>query len=134
MIRRIIPTRSASCILRSHDGQRRAGGVCNVPRSGECGSDSRRMFARPTTSRIAGYGFSDAPAWALSWNNIAHATIVDEGGECRHVRTYWATYRSIEAIESDQLGSQVRRLVVVGMPLFTDESSNDSSRNTGESL
>jgi pimeloyl-ACP methyl ester carboxylesterase len=126
MIRRIYPTRFGQLHLRSHDGK----GVPLVllhmsPRSGAMWETLQTRLARPTHApdRL-GYGFSDAPPWALSLEQYAQSTIdgLKAAGMQGPIDLLGVHTGSIEAIEiAHQLGSQVRGLVVVGMPLFTAE-------------
>src|ERR1700733_6300043 len=126
MIRRIYPTRFAQLHLRSHDGR----GVPVVllhmsPRSGAMWEAFQEKFERPTHApdRL-GYGFSDPPPWALSLEQYAQATIdgLQAAGMQGPIDLLGVHTGSIEAIEiAHQLGSQVRRVLVVGMPLFTAE-------------
>jgi pimeloyl-ACP methyl ester carboxylesterase len=126
MIRRIYPTRFGQMHLRSHDGR----GVPVVllhmsPRSGAMWESLQDKFDRPTHApdRL-GYGFSDAPPWALSLEQYAQATIdgLKAAGMQGPIDLLGVHMGSIEAIEiAHQLGSQVRRVIAVGMPLFTAE-------------
>src|ERR1700723_3482197 len=126
MIRRIYPPRFGQLHLRSHDGR----GVPLVllhmsPRSGAMWEEFQEKLERPTHApdRL-GYGFSDAPPWALSLEQYAQATIdgLKSAGMQGSIDLLGIHTGSIEAIEiAHQLGSQVRRLVAVGMPLFTAE-------------
>ena len=75
--RRIYPTRFGQLHLRSSEGK----GVPLVllhpsPRSGEMWERLQERLARPTYApdRL-GYGFSDAPPWALSLEQYAQSTI-----------------------------------------------------------
>src|SRR3984957_10195322 len=77
MIRRIYPTRFGQLHLRSHDGK----GVPLVllhmsPRSGAMWEAFQEKLERPTHApdRL-GYGFSDAPPWAMSLEQYAQATV-----------------------------------------------------------
>jgi pimeloyl-ACP methyl ester carboxylesterase len=126
MIRRIYPTRFGQMHLRSHDGK----GVPVVllhmsPRSGAMWEALQEKFDRPTHApdRL-GYGFSDAPPWALSLEQYAQATIdgLKAAGMQGPIDLLGLHMGSIEAIEiAHQLGSQVRRVIAVGIPLFTAE-------------
>ena len=126
MIRRIYPTRFGQLHLRSHDGK----GVPLVllhmsPRSGAMWETLQERLERPTHApdRL-GYGFSDAPPWALSLEQYAQSTVdgLKAAGMQGPIDLLGVHTGSIEAIEiAHQLGSQVRRVVVVGMPLFTAE-------------
>ncbi|HEX3911927.1 MAG TPA: alpha/beta hydrolase [Steroidobacteraceae bacterium] len=126
MIRRIYPTRFGQLHLRSHDGK----GVPLVllhmsPRSGAMWEAFQEKLDRPSHApdRL-GYGFSDAPPWALSLEQYALATVdgLKAAGMQGQIDLLGVHTGSIEAIEiAHQLGAQVRRVVVVGMPLFTAE-------------
>ena len=126
MIRGIYPTRFGQLHLRSHEGK----GVPLVllhmsPRSGAMWEELQERLDRPTHApdRL-GYGFSDAPPWALSLEQYAQATVdgLKAAGMAGPIDLLGVHTGSIEAIEiTHQLGSQVRRLAVVGMPLFTAE-------------
>ena len=126
MIRRIYPTRFGQLHLRSHDGK----GVPLVllhmsPRSGAMWEAFQEKLERPTHApdRL-GYGFSDAPPWAMSLEQYAQATVdgLKAAGMQGQIDLLGIHTGSIEAIEiAHQLGSQVRRVIAVGMPLFTAE-------------
>ena len=126
MIRRIYPTRFGQLHLRSHDGR----GVPLVllhmsPRSGAMWEAFQEKVERPTHApdRL-GYGFSDAPPWALSLEQYAQATVdgLKAAGMQGQIDLLGVHTGSVEAIEiAHLLGSQVRRVVAVGMPLFTVE-------------
>jgi pimeloyl-ACP methyl ester carboxylesterase len=126
MIRRIYPTRFGQIHLRSHDGK----GVPLVllhmsPRSGAMWEALQERLERPTHApdRL-GYGFSDAPPWALSLEQYAHGTVdgLRAAGMQGQIDLLGIHTGSIEAIEiANQLGSQVRRVALVGVPLFTFE-------------
>jgi pimeloyl-ACP methyl ester carboxylesterase len=71
-----------------------------------------------------GYGYSDAPPWALSLEQYAQSTVdgLKAAGMQGQIDLLGIHTGSIEAVEiANQLGSQVRRLALVGMPLFTHE-------------
>jgi pimeloyl-ACP methyl ester carboxylesterase len=71
-----------------------------------------------------GYGYSDAPPWALSLEQYAQSTVdgLKAAGMQGPIDLLGIHMGSIEAIEiATQIGAQVRRLALVGMPLFTDE-------------
>jgi pimeloyl-ACP methyl ester carboxylesterase len=139
-IRRIYPTRFGQLHLRSTEGK----GVPLVllhpsPRSGEMWEQLQMRLARPTYApdRL-GYGFSDAPPWALTLEQYAQSTIDALKGagiqgtfDLLGVRT-----GSVEALEiAHQLGNQVRRLIAVGMPLFTaDEQQRQMEKYSEQPL
>jgi pimeloyl-ACP methyl ester carboxylesterase len=126
MIRRIYPTRFGQLHLRSNEGK----GVPLIllhmsPRSGAMWELLQEKLDRPTHApdRL-GYGFSDAPPWALTLEQYAQATVdgLNAAGMQGQVDLLGIHTGSIEAIEiAHLLGSQVRRVAVVGMPLFTAE-------------
>jgi pimeloyl-ACP methyl ester carboxylesterase len=126
MIRRIYPTRFGQLHLRSHDGR----GVPLVllhtsPRSGAMWQALQEKLERPTHApdRL-GNGFSDAPPWALTLEQYALATVdgLKAAGMQGSIDLLGVHTGSLEAVEiAHQLGPQVRRLVAVGMPLFTAE-------------
>jgi len=126
LTRRIYPTRFGQLHLRSNEGK----GVPLVmlhpsPRCGEMWERLQQRLTRPTHApdRL-GYGFSDAPPWALSLEQYAQCTIDGLKGAGIHgaFDLLGVHTGSIEAIEiADQLPKQVRRLIAVGMPLFTPE-------------
>jgi pimeloyl-ACP methyl ester carboxylesterase len=126
MIRRIYPTRFGQLHLRSNEGK----GVPLVllhmsPRSGAMWETLQEKLDRPTHApdRL-GYGYSDAPPWALTLEQYAQATVdgLNAAGMQGQVDLLGIHTGSIEAIEiAHQLGSQVRRVAVVGLPLFTAE-------------
>jgi pimeloyl-ACP methyl ester carboxylesterase len=126
--RRIHPTRFGQMHLRSNDGK--GNGVPLVllhmsPRSGAMWEMLQERLERPTYApdRL-GYGFSDAPPWALSLEQYAQATVdtLREAGVAGEVDLLGMHTGSFEAIEvAHQIGSQVRRVIAVGMPLFSAE-------------
>jgi pimeloyl-ACP methyl ester carboxylesterase len=126
MIRRIYPTRFGQVHLRSNEGK----GVPLVllhmsPRSGAMWEMLQERLERPTHApdRL-GYGYSDAPPWALSLEQYAQSTVdgLKAAGMQGQIDLLGIHMGSIEAIEmANQMGTQVRRLALVGMPLFTNE-------------
>jgi pimeloyl-ACP methyl ester carboxylesterase len=126
MIRRIYPTRFGQLHLRSNEGK----GVPLIllhmsPRSGAMWELLQEKLDRPTHApdRL-GYGYSDAPPWALTLEQYAQATVdgLNAAGMQGQVDLLGIHTGSIEAIEiAHLLGPQVRRVAVVGMPLFTAE-------------
>jgi pimeloyl-ACP methyl ester carboxylesterase len=126
MTRRIYPTRFGQLHLRSNDGK----GVPLVllhmsPRSGAMWELFQEKLERPSFApdRL-GYGYSDAPPWALSLEQYAQSTVdaLKAAGVQGAVDILGIHAGSIEAIEvAHQLGSQARRVAVVGMPLFSAE-------------
>jgi pimeloyl-ACP methyl ester carboxylesterase len=126
MIRRIYPTRFGQMHLRSNEGK----GVPLVllhmsPRSGAMWETLQERLERPTHApdRL-GYGFSDAPPWALTLEQYAQGTVdgLKAAGMQGPIDVLGIHVGSIEAIEiANLLGTQVRRLALVGLPLFTHE-------------
>ncbi len=126
MTRRIYPTRFGQLHLRSNEGK----GVPLVllhmsPRSGAMWELFQEKLERPSFApdRL-GYGYSDAPPWALSLEQYAQSTVdaLKAAGVQGAVDILGIHAGSIEAIEvAHQLGSQARRVAVVGMPLFSTE-------------
>jgi pimeloyl-ACP methyl ester carboxylesterase len=126
LTRRIFPTRFGQLHLRSNDGK----GVPLVllhpsPRSGEMWERLQERLARPTYApdRL-GYGLSDAPPWALTLEQYAQCTVdgLKGAGINGPFDLLGVHAGSIEAIEiAHQLPNQVRRLIAVGVPLFTVE-------------
>jgi len=126
MLRRIYPTRFGQMHLRSNEGK----GVPLVllhmsPRSGAMWEMLQEKLERPTHApdRL-GYGFSDAPPWALSLEQYAQSTVdtLRAAGIDGEVDILGIHTGSIEAIElAHQIGSHVRRVIAVGMPLFSAE-------------
>jgi pimeloyl-ACP methyl ester carboxylesterase len=95
------------------------------PRSGLMWEALQERLDRPTFApdRL-GYGFSDAPPWALSLEQYAQGTVdaLKAAGVQGEVDLLGIHTGSIEAIEvAHQLGSQARRVIAVGMPLFSTE-------------
>src|ERR1700722_3673776 len=123
MPRRIYPTRFGQMHLRLTLGK----GVPLVllhmsPRSGAMWELLQERLTRPTYApdRL-GYGFSDAPPWALSLEQYAQCTAdALEGAAVQGPFDVLGMHvGSIEAIEiAHHLLHRVRRLAVVGMPLF----------------
>ena len=112
--------------LRSNEGK----GVPLVllhmsPRSGAMWETLQERLDRPTHApdRL-GYGFSDAPPWALSLEQYAQSTVdgLKAAGMQGPIDLLGIHVGSIEAVEiANLLGTQVRRLALVGVPLFSDE-------------
>jgi pimeloyl-ACP methyl ester carboxylesterase len=126
MPRRIYPTRFGQMHMRSTFGK----GVPLVllhmsPRSSAMWKLLQERLDRPTYApdRL-GYGFSDAPPWALSLEQYAQSTVdtLKAAGLQGEVDILGIHTGSIEAIEvAHQIASQARRVVAVGMPLFYPE-------------
>ena len=112
--------------LRSNEGK----GVPLVllhmsPLSGAMWQLLQERLERPTHApdRL-GYGFSDAPPWALSLEQYAQSTVdvLKAAGMQGQIDLLGIHVGSIEAVEiANLLGAQVRRLGMVGVPLFTNE-------------
>lgn len=126
LTRRLFLTRFGHLHVRSKEGK----GVPLVllhpsPRSGDMWGMLQERLARPTHApdRL-GYGVSDAPPWALSLEQYAQCTLdgLKAAGVTGPFDVLGMHVGSIEAIElAHQAGGQVRRLIAVGMPLFTVE-------------
>jgi pimeloyl-ACP methyl ester carboxylesterase len=124
--RRIHPTRFGQMHLRLTLGK----GVPLVllhtsPRSGAMFELLQERLERPTYApdRL-GYGFSDAPPWALSLEQYAQSTVdtLDAAGIDGDFDLLGIHTGAVEAIEvALQIGARVRRVVAVGMPLFSPE-------------
>jgi pimeloyl-ACP methyl ester carboxylesterase len=138
--RRIYPTRFEQLHLRSKTGK----GVPLVllhpsPRSGAMWEPFQERFFRPTYApdRL-GYGFSDGPPWALSLEQYAQST-----ADALKAASLQGPFDvlgihtgAVEAIEiGHQLSGQVRRVIAVGVPLFTkDEQQRQLERYSEQPL
>jgi pimeloyl-ACP methyl ester carboxylesterase len=85
----------------------------------------QERLTRPTYApdRL-GYGFSDAPPWALSLEQYAQCTVdaMKAAGVVGAFDVLGVHVGSVEAVEiAHQAPAQVRRLIAVGMPIFTVE-------------
>jgi pimeloyl-ACP methyl ester carboxylesterase len=126
MPRRIYPTRFGQMHLRLTLGK----GVPLVllhmsPRSGAMFELLQERLERPTYApdRL-GYGFSDAPPWAMSLEQYAQSTVdtLDAAGIDGDFDLLGIHTGAVEAIEvALQIGARVRRVVAVGVPLFSAE-------------
>ena len=126
LTRRLFPTRFGQLHVRSTDGK----GIPLVllhssPRSGAMWEALQERLERPTYApdRL-GYGFSDAPPWALSLEQYAQCTVdaVRAAGIAGPFDLLGIHVGSVEAVEiAHQAPAQVRRLIAVGVPLFTVE-------------
>lgn len=126
LTRRLLPTRFGQLHVRSTDGK----GIPLVllhpsPRSGGMWEPLQERLNRPTVApdRL-GYGFSDAPPWALSLEQYAQCTAdaLKAAGIDGQFDVLGVHVGSVEAVEiAHQMPGQVRRLIAVGMPLFTVE-------------
>jgi len=109
------------------------------PRSGAMWEAFQERIARPTFApdRL-GYGFSDGPPWALSLEQYAQSTVDALKAAALHgpFDVLGVHTGSIEAIEiGHQLAGQVRRVIAVGMPLFTkDEQQRQMERYSEQQL
>lgn len=133
-VRRIFPTRFGQIHLASNDGTDSPKGTPKgvplvllhpSPRSGAMWEDLQERLGRPTFApdRL-GYGFSDAPPWALSLEQYAQGTadVLKAAALQGPIDVLGVHMGAIEAIElAHQLPGQVKRVVAVGMPLFTVE-------------
>jgi pimeloyl-ACP methyl ester carboxylesterase len=126
LTRRLFATRFGQVHMRSSDGR----GVPLVllhpsPRSGEMWERLQERLPRPAHApdRL-GYGYSDAPPWALSLEQYAQCTAdalqaAAVGGQFDLLGVHVG---SVEAVElAHHMPHRVRRVVAVGMPLFTAE-------------
>jgi pimeloyl-ACP methyl ester carboxylesterase len=126
MTRRMLATRFGQLHLRSSEGKGTPLVLLHMsPRSGAMFEELQEKLERPTHApdRL-GYGFSDAPPWALSLEQYAQATAdaLKAAGVTERMDVLGIHAGSFEAIElAHQLGSNVRRVLAVGMPLFTAE-------------
>jgi pimeloyl-ACP methyl ester carboxylesterase len=137
LTRRIHPTRYGQLHLRSNEGR----GVPLVllhssPRSSEMWDSLQRRLARPTYApdRL-GYGFSDAPPWALSVEQYAHSTLdaLMAAGVPTPFDVLGIRSGSIEAIEiAAQVPERVRRVILVSVPLLTPEEHQRQSEKYSE--
>jgi pimeloyl-ACP methyl ester carboxylesterase len=95
------------------------------PRSADMWEELQERLDRPTFApdRL-GYGFSDAPPWALSLEQYAQSTVdaLKAAGIEGPIDVLGVHVGSIEAIEvAHQLPGQVRHVAAVGLPIFTPE-------------
>jgi pimeloyl-ACP methyl ester carboxylesterase len=124
--RRLLTTRFGQVHVRSSEGK----GVPLVflhpsPRSGAMWERLQERLERPAHApdRL-GYGFSDAPPWALSLEQCAQCTAdaLEALGILGPFDLLGMHVGAVEAIElAHQLAHQVRRVIAVGMPLFSAE-------------
>jgi pimeloyl-ACP methyl ester carboxylesterase len=126
LTRSIHPTRFGQVHIRSTTGKGLPLVLLhNSPRSGGMWTEIQERLTRPTYApdRL-GYGFSDAPPWALSLEQYAQATVeaLQAAGLKGPFDALGIHAGSIEAVEiAHQLRGDVRRLGVFGVPLFTPE-------------
>ena len=126
LTRRLFPTRFGQLHVRSTEGK----GIPLVllhpsPRSGEMWEALQGRLTRPSHApdRL-GYGFSDAPPWALSLEQYAQCTVdaLEAAGIEGQFDVLGVHVGSAEAVEiAHQAPAQVRRVIAVGMPLFSVE-------------
>src|ERR1700683_5573892 len=124
--RRLYTTRFGHVHVRSTEGK----GIPLVllhpsPRSGEMWEPLQERLTRPTFApdRL-GYGFSDAPPWALSLEQYAQCTVdaMKAAGVEGAFDVLGMHVGSVEAVEiAHQAPAQVRRVIAVGVPIFTVE-------------
>jgi pimeloyl-ACP methyl ester carboxylesterase len=126
IVRRIFPTRFGQIHLRSAEGKGPPLVLLHMsPRSGEMWEELQGRLTRPSYApdRL-GYGFSEAPPWALSLEQYAQCTVdvLKAAAIKGPIDVLGMHTGSMEAVEiAHQMAGQVRRLAVVGMPLFTAE-------------
>ncbi len=126
LMRRIYSTRFGQLHLRSRDGAGRPLVLLHQsPRAGDMWEALQAILDRPTFApdRL-GYGYSDAPPWALSLEQYAESTIdaLAAAGVAGPIDVLGVNVGALEAIEiAHQLGEGVRKVAVVGVPLFTGE-------------
>jgi len=124
LIRRIFPTRLGQMHVRSTEGK----GVPLVllhmsPRSGEMWEELQSRLTRPSYApdRL-GYGFSEAPPWALSLEQYAQSTVdaLNAAVIMSPFDVLGIHVGAAEALEIAHLApALVRHVVLVGVPLFT---------------
>ncbi len=138
--RRIHPTRFGQVHVRSHEGR----GVPLVllhpsPRSGGMWEPLMARLARPTFApdRL-GYGFSDAPPWALSLEQYADSSLdaLQAAGIERPFDLLGVHVGSVEAIEiAHRRPEAVRRVMAVGLPVLTpDEQQRQMEKYSEQPL
>ncbi len=140
LIRRIYPTRFGQMHVRSRDGRGGPLGLFHLaPRGGAMGLGLKHRRPRPTYApdRL-GYGYSDAPPWALSLEQYAQSTVdaldaAAVGGPFDVLATHVG---SVEAVEiAQQIPGRVRRMALVGMPVFTaDEQQRQMEKYSEQPL
>jgi pimeloyl-ACP methyl ester carboxylesterase len=124
--RRIHPTRYGQLHVRSHEGKGAPLLLLHPsPRSGQMFEPLMERLTRPTLApdRL-GYGCSDAPPWALSLEQYAQCTAdaLGAAGVSGPFDVLGIHVGSLEAIEiAHAQGHRVRRVLAIGMPLFTAE-------------
>lgn len=126
LIRRIFPTRLGQMHVRSAEGR----GVPLLllhmsPRSGQMWEELQARLMQPSYApdRL-GYGFSEAPPWAPSVEQYAQSTV-----EALNAAVLVGPFDvlgihvgAVEALEIAHIApTKVRRVIMVGVPLFTAE-------------
>ena len=138
--RRMFATRLGQMHVRSTEGK----GVPLLllhmsPRSGAMFEQLQTRLTRPTYApdRL-GYGFSEAPPWALSLEQYAQSTVeaLNSAVLTGPFDVLGVHVGSVEAIEIAHLRpGQLRRLVLVGVPLFTaDEQQRQMEKYSEQPL
>jgi pimeloyl-ACP methyl ester carboxylesterase len=126
LTRRLFATRFGQLHVRSTEGKGTPLVLLHPsPRSGEMWEPLQERLTRPTYApdRL-GYGFSDAPPWALSLEQYAQCTVdaMKAAGVEGAFDVLGVHVGSAEAVEiAHQAPAQVRRVIAVGMPIFTVE-------------
>jgi pimeloyl-ACP methyl ester carboxylesterase len=126
VIRRLLSTRFGQMHLRSTEGKGTPIVLLHSsPRSGAMWESLQASLDRPTVAPDRmGYGFSDAPPWALTLEQYAQATLdaLKVAGITGSIDLLGMHAGAFEAVEiAHKLGAQVRRVATVGMPLYTAE-------------
>jgi pimeloyl-ACP methyl ester carboxylesterase len=122
----LFPTRFGHLHVRSTEGKGAPLVLLHPsPRSGEMWERLQERLTRPTYApdRL-GYGFSDAPPWALTLEQYAQCTLdaLQAAGAHGAFDVLGMHVGSLEAIEmAHQAPAQVLRVIAVGMPLFSLE-------------
>ncbi len=122
--RRIFPTRFGQMHLRGAEGRGLPLVLLHMsPRSGEMWEQLQGLLVRPSYApdRL-GYGFSEAPPWALTLEQYAQCTVdVLKAAAIKGPFDVLGIHMgSFEAVEiAHQMAGPVRRVAVFGMPLFT---------------
>jgi pimeloyl-ACP methyl ester carboxylesterase len=140
LVRRIFPTRLGQMHIRSTEGRGAPLLLLHMsPRSGEMFEELQARLTRPTYApdRL-GYGFSEAPPWALSLEQYAQSTVdaLNSAVIMGPFDVLGVHVGSVEAIEIAHLiPAQLRRLVLVGVPLFTaDEQQRQMEKYSEQPL
>jgi len=140
LTRRLFPTRFGQVHVRSQQGKGIPLALLHPsPRSGEMWERLQEQLARPSYApdRL-GYGFSDAPPWALSLEQYAQCTLdalrsAGIEGTFDILGMHVGSFEAIEIAHAHPL--KVRRLIAVGMPLFTpDEQQRQMEKYSEQPL